>query len=146
MAKVITTHYEDDLDGVQLDDDQRDTVEFAYRGTTYKLDLGPKTAAQFDKDMRKYIEAAIRAQQREQGHGVSVQSAPTTRSRRTDRAKAAGRARGRREAADGKLTAEQLTPEQRKAIREWANSNGHNISSRGRLRADVIDAFNDAHA
>ena len=147
MAKVITEHYEDDLDGSRLDDDQLDTVDFAYRGTPYKLDLGPKTAAQFDEGMAKYIEAATRAQQREQERGATpAQSAPTTKSRRTGRAKPAGGARGRRKAASGKLIAEQLTADQRKAIREWANENGHNISSRGRLRAEVIHAYNDAHA
>ena len=144
MAKVITEHYEDDLDGSRLDDDQLDTVDFAYRGTLYKLDLGPLTAAQFDKDMAKYIEAAVRARQREQDRGATstTQSAPTTKSRRVGRAKRAGGARGRRKAARGNLIADQLTADQRKAIREWAKENGHNVSSRGRLGADVIDAYN----
>ena len=40
MAKVVTTHYQDDLDGTRLGDDELDTVEFAYRGTSYTLELG----------------------------------------------------------------------------------------------------------
>ena len=30
------------------------------------------------------------------------------------------------------------------AIREWARRNGHNVSTRGRIPADVIDAFHAA--
>ncbi|RIX30547.1 histone-like nucleoid-structuring protein Lsr2 [Amnibacterium setariae] len=32
-----------------------------------------------------------------------------------------------------------------KAIREWANANGHTVSSRGRIPADVQTAYNAAH-
>src|SRR6186713_872533 len=32
----------------------------------------------------------------------------------------------------------------RAAIREWARRNGHNVSTRGRIPADVIDAFHAA--
>ncbi|OHU20985.1 nucleoid-associated protein Lsr2 [Mycobacteroides franklinii] len=31
------------------------------------------------------------------------------------------------------------------AIREWAGKNGHAVSSRGRIPAEVIDAFNAAN-
>ncbi|MBA0048572.1 Lsr2 family protein [Mycobacteroides sp. LB1] len=31
------------------------------------------------------------------------------------------------------------------AIREWARKNGHDISSRGRISANIVDAFNAAN-
>jgi len=31
------------------------------------------------------------------------------------------------------------------AIRDWARTNGHPVSPRGRLGADIVDAFNAAH-
>jgi len=34
--------------------------------------------------------------------------------------------------------------EQSAAIREWARRNGHNVSTRGRIPADIIDAFHAA--
>ena len=34
--------------------------------------------------------------------------------------------------------------EQSAAIREWARRNGHNVSTRGRIPADVIDPFHAA--
>ncbi|MBF6276371.1 MULTISPECIES: Lsr2 family protein [Nocardia] len=34
--------------------------------------------------------------------------------------------------------------EQTGAIREWARNNGYNVSSRGRIQADIIEAYNRA--
>ena len=34
--------------------------------------------------------------------------------------------------------------EQSAAIREWARRNGHKVSTRGRIPADIIDAFHAA--
>lgn len=31
------------------------------------------------------------------------------------------------------------------AIRAWANDNGHKLSERGRIPAQVVDAYNAAH-
>ncbi|PPF72625.1 Lsr2 family protein [Pseudoclavibacter sp. Z016] len=31
------------------------------------------------------------------------------------------------------------------AIREWARSNGHNVADRGRISADVVDAYDAAN-
>lgn len=35
--------------------------------------------------------------------------------------------------------------EQLKAIRDWAGKNGFDVSPRGRIKAEVIDAFDAAH-
>lgn len=32
-----------------------------------------------------------------------------------------------------------------KAIREWANANGYTVSDRGRVPADIIEAYDAAH-
>jgi len=37
------------------------------------------------------------------------------------------------------------TREQTAVIRDWARSNSHQISDRGRIPAAVVDAFNVAH-
>ncbi|MDR7167284.1 hypothetical protein J2W56_001002 [Nocardia kruczakiae] len=42
---------------------------------------------------------------------------------------------GTRTAADKRQTG---------AIREWAKNNGYNVSSRGRIHADIIEAYNKA--
>jgi hypothetical protein len=53
-----------------------------------------------------------------------------------------GNSRGRRVKAtsNGKSSPEQLT-----AIREWARKNGHAVSDRGRIKAEVVEAFGAAH-
>jgi hypothetical protein len=59
-----------------------------------------------------------------------------------DSAEKVGNTRGRRVKAttNGKSSPEQLT-----AIREWARKNGHTVSDRGRIKAEVIEAFGAAH-
>lgn len=49
------------------------------------------------------------------------------------RGRSAGRGRGA------------IDREQSAAIREWARRNGHNVSTRGRIPADIIDAFHAAN-
>jgi hypothetical protein len=51
-----------------------------------------------------------------------------------------GRRRGRSSA--GRRGA--IDREQSAAIREWARRNGHNVSARGRIPAEVVDAFHAA--
>jgi hypothetical protein len=50
---------------------------------------------------------------------------------------AAGRGRARKAAGGDGRTAE---------IREWARDNGYQVSERGRIAADVVDAYDKAHA
>ena len=52
----------------------------------------------------------------------------------------AGRRRGR--SAGGRRAA--IDREQSAAIREWARRNGHNVSTRGRIPADIVEAFHAA--
>ncbi|MBO0984913.1 Lsr2 family protein [Rathayibacter sp. SD072] len=57
---------------------------------------------------------------------------------------------GRRVRRDGNAGAStpsraKSDPERLKAIREWAAKNGHNVSDRGRISADVQKAYDDAH-
>jgi nucleoid-associated protein Lsr2 len=50
---------------------------------------------------------------------------------------ATGRRRGGRRPGGDNRTAE---------IREWARSNGHKVNERGRLAADLVAAYDKAHA
>ena len=46
----------------------------------------------------------------------------------------------RRTKTNGKTSPEQLA-----AIREWARKNGYEIADRGRIKAEVVEAFEAAH-
>jgi nucleoid-associated protein Lsr2 len=95
-----------------------ETISFGYRGTTYEIDLGRKNASAFDKMMKPYLDAARKA----------------TVVRRGRRASSNGR-RGSRSRSANELT----------TIREWARAQGYQVSDRGRISANIMDAYNTAH-
>ncbi|MGV0626035.1 histone-like nucleoid-structuring protein Lsr2 [Mycolicibacter minnesotensis] len=115
MAKKVTVTLIDDFDGEGAADE---TVEFGLDGVTYEIDLSSKNASKLRADLKKWAEAGRRVGGRRRG-----------------RSGAAAGGSGRRGSIDR---------EQSAAIREWARRNGHNVSTRGRIPADIIDAFHAA--
>lgn len=93
-----------------------ETVEFGLDGVSYEIDLSSKNAAKLRNDLKQWVEAGRRVGGRRRGRAAG----------------ATGRGRGA------------IDREQSAAIREWARRNGHNVSTRGRIPADVIDAFHAA--
>ena len=114
MAKKVTVTLVDDFDGEGAADE---TVEFALDGVTYEIDLSAKNAKALRADLKKWVESGRRVGGRRRG-------------------RAAAAATGRGRAA--------IDREQSAAIRDWARRNGHNVSTRGRIPAEVIDAFHAA--
>jgi hypothetical protein len=109
----VTVVFSDDLTGDPLDEGSVHTVQFSLDGTSYEIDLSAENAQKLRDDVATWI-----------GH------ARKTTVRRGTRA-ATGAPKGRA-AADR---------EQSGAIREWARSNGHAVSERGRIPAAVVEAF-----
>lgn len=95
-----------------------DTIEFSYRGHAYKIDVTAEVAADFDAAVAGFIESAEQVGKTTASNGArrTTVSAGTSRNR-----------------------------EQTAAIREWARKAGHEVSDRGRIKADVLSAFDDAH-
>ena len=93
-----------------------ETVEFGLDGVTYEIDLSAKNAAKLRNDLKQWVEAGRRVGGRKRGRAATT----------TPRGRGA------------------IDREQSAAIREWARRNGHNVSTRGRIPADVIDAFHAA--
>jgi hypothetical protein len=54
------------------------------------------------------------------------------------------RVSGRRRGRSASSRRGTVDREQSAAIREWARRNGHNVSARGRIPAEIIDAFHAA--
>jgi hypothetical protein len=92
-----------------------ETVSFGLDGTSYEIDLNDANAAALRDAMAAYV-----------GHARKVGSA--RRGRRTSAAAAA--------AAGGPSARE---------IRDWARSNGYDVPDRGRVSAEVREAFDAAH-
>jgi hypothetical protein len=108
-----------------------ESVTFAYDGYSYGLDLCADHAAEFHKTMdalislapeRERIAAAIRRgrpSSSESSQQATVALGPARKPARRDR-------------------------EQLQAIREWANSHGYKVSTRGRIPGEVEQAFHDS--
>ena len=115
--KTIVTLF-DDLTGEVAE--SISTVEFALDGRAYELDLTDENSAKLHDALAQYVNAAR---------------------------KIGGRRRsGTRPDRSGKSTSGTTgyNRETLKSIREWAKKNGHNISDRGRLPAEVVQAWETA--
>ena len=112
MAQKTIVQLIDDLDQGSADE----TVSFGLDGTSYEIDLSAKNAAKLRDSLATYIANARRS-----GRSGGRPAAPGRR----------GRSRGSRG-----------DREQTQAIREWARKNGFSISERGRIPANVLDAYN----
>ena len=120
MAQRVVIELTDDLDGKPIKDGQGETVTFALDGTAYEIDLGKKNADSLRNDLSKYVGEA----------------------RRAGRASGAG-GRGRSSRAAGSRQGRDYDP---KAVRAWAESQGIQVSQRGRVPADLVAKFQSANA
>ncbi len=92
-----------------------ETVEFSIDGVSYEIDLSAKNAKKLREDLKQWIDAGRRVGGRRRG-------------------RSGGPSRGRAS----------IDREQSAAIREWARRSGHKVSTRGRIPAEIIDAFHSA--
>ncbi|KQU28420.1 MULTISPECIES: histone-like nucleoid-structuring protein Lsr2 [unclassified Rhodococcus (in: high G+C Gram-positive bacteria)] len=123
MAKREIVELTDDIDGSGIADGAGETIDFSVNGVDYRIDLKDKNAKEFHRKLDYYIDHAGRVGGRKRrAHSTAV----------IDAAAAAGKSAKR-------------DPEQTRAIREWANANGYEVSDRGRIPAAVVEAFDAAH-
>lgn len=104
MARKVEVTLVDDIDGSEA----TATVQFAFAGVQYEIDLNDDNTAKLEKALAPYIE-----------HGRKVSA-----TRRGRKAAPAGGAK----VAPGE-------------VRAWAAANGMEVSSRGRIPADVMEAY-----
>jgi hypothetical protein len=98
-----------------LDGDTADeTVEFGIDGKTYEIDLSKGNAGKLRDALASYVAAARRAGGGRR-RGGSATSAPARRP--------------------------SIDREQNQAIRDWARKRGMKVSDRGRIPAEVLDAY-----
>jgi hypothetical protein len=117
VARKTQIVLEDDLTGDLLEDGAGETVSFALDGTSFEIDLSADNASEMREALSRYTEAARKVSS--QARRTSASASPR---------KAAGT--GRSDLAE---------------IREWAKSNGHEVSERGRIANAVVAAYDAAH-
>lgn len=115
MARRIVHQLVDDIDGSVLEVGEGETVHFSLNGTAYEIDLNTTHADELRKALEPYVTAGRKA-------GSSSNASRTSSARK-------------RPARNPEVA----------AIRAWANDNGHKLSERGRIPAQVVDAYNAAH-
>jgi hypothetical protein len=99
--------------------DADETVSFALDGVEYDIDLSANNAAGLRKVLAEFIESARRTSGRKnRGTPALVHT--------------------RVEAGGDKA--------QNQAIRNWARSQGHAVSDRGRIPAELVEKFQEAHS
>ena len=94
-----------------------ETVTFALDGREYEIDLTSKNAAALRKAMDVYVKNGRRLGGGRRGRTSGGSSSSPSRSR---------------------------SDVDTKAVREWAGKNGYELSSRGRIPSNVIDAYQSA--
>lgn len=111
MAQKIIVSLVDDLDGSEAEE----TIEFGLDGVSYEIDLSTENAEELRDALAQYVEHARRSGGRK-------------RSGARSNAKAAGRSAA-------------VDREQNQAIRAWARKNGFEVSDRGRIPSEVVEAY-----
>ncbi|PXY31161.1 histone-like nucleoid-structuring protein Lsr2 [Prauserella muralis] len=111
MAQKVLVSLIDDLDGSEAEE----TVEFGLDGVSYEIDLSAENAEELRDALAQYVEHARRAggRKRPSGRGNAKQA---SRPASVDR-------------------------EQNQAIRAWARKNGYEVSDRGRIPSEVVEAY-----
>ena len=93
----------------------QETVRFGVDGTEYEIDLTEENAQKLRSTLSEYVDKGRKARSGRKGQG-SQQTGSGNRSKREDT----------------------------QQIRQWAQDNGYNPSSRGRITQSIVDAYNEA--
>lgn len=119
MAKHTVTVLTSDISGRQLKDGQGETVRFSLDGTDYEIDVSSKEAEKLRSSLQEFIESG----------------------RKTSGGSARNRTRsGQRGSGGSGRSKEELA-----AIRAWAKEQGYEVPDRGRVRQEVLSAYDAAH-
>jgi hypothetical protein len=108
----------DDLDASEA----AETIVYAVDGQQYEIDLSDKNAERFRSLLKEFVDASRPVQR---GSATAPTPAPRTTRRRQG--------------------ASQDHRDDIAQIRAWAEEQGLEVSARGRIKKDVVDAYDKAH-
>lgn len=96
-------------------EEAQETVRFSLDGSEYEIDLTADNASELRSTLSQYVDGARKASGGRKNHG-GQRGSSTSRAKR----------------------------DEVQQIRQWAQDNGHNPSSRGRISQSIVDAYNKA--
>ncbi|RVW06645.1 histone-like nucleoid-structuring protein Lsr2 [Rhodococcus spongiicola] len=105
------------IDDVDPDTTADETVEFGLDGVAYEIDLSSENAARLREELDMWVSHARKVTSRRRGGRGGTRA-------------------GSRGGADREHSAK---------VREWAKNQGLNVSTRGRISAEITEAYNQAH-
>lgn len=105
----------DDFSGDPIGDGEGRTIRFAFDGAEYEIDLTNSHIEEFSNALEDYVRASRRVSGRRKTGGQS--------------------GRGGNGGSGGSSSSETA------AIREWAESQGLKVASRGRISADIVERY-----
>jgi hypothetical protein len=110
----------DDLDGSE----GSQTVTYTVHGQEYEIDLSEKNAQKFRDALAPYIEKSRPVQRQ------TLVPSPTRGGGTRRKSSSGGGTSGRSDLGD---------------IRTWAQSQGMKVAERGRIKQEIVDAYDEAH-
>ena len=114
MAQIREVRLIDDLDGEAADE----TVEFGLDGKAFEIDLSKGNAGRLRDALAEFVAAARKAGGGRRRSSTAAATATATPPRRPS-----------------------IDREQNQAIRDWARKRGMKVSDRGRIPAEVLEAY-----
>lgn len=115
MAQRVVTILSSDISGEEIENGKGETVSFALDGIAYEIDLTADEAAALRSVLEDYIKAGRRT---------------TARSSSVRRGSRGGSGR---------------SPEELAHVRAWAKENGYEVNARGRIKKEILEAFDAAN-
>jgi uncharacterized membrane protein len=95
-----------------------ETISYSINGQDYEIDLSEDNAEKFHDALEPYIQKSREVRRQ------------ADQTRRRDGRRRSGGGSGRDDIPQ---------------IRAWAEANGHEVSARGRIKKEIIDAYDEAH-
>lgn len=105
------------VDDLDGSQDDVSTVAFNLDGTNYEIDLSAANSDRLSEKLARFVDAASPVK--------PAKNAPAKRGT--------------------KVAAVRPSRDQTQAVRDWARSNGFEVSTRGRISRAILDAFDAAH-
>ena len=118
MAERVIRQLIDDLDGKPIDDGFGERIQFSYQGSDYLIDLRPTNVDKFNAALEPFVKVAEKVGKARRGSKADVTA---------------------------EVTGSGRSKEQLEAVRDWAVKNGYDVAPRGRVKAEILDAFDAAH-
>jgi Lsr2 len=122
MAQKVQVLLVDDIDAGEASE----TLTFSLDGVNYEIDLSEEHAAALREAFAPWV-----------GHARRVGGRAASGGRRSGTPRQSPAKSG----ADGDGGPQRDTGE----VRTWARENGYTVSDRGRISAEILQAFDDAH-